>query len=515
MTAFRCIVAEDEPLAMRAICKIIEDHCPQFQVVATAKHGEEAFELIREHDPELVLTDIEMPLLDGLALVHRVKELKPQIEFVIISGYQHFEYMRTAIQAGVLDYMMKPIVPTHVKETLGRVSETLTANRLQQRNELLQRLCGGKEVSVEQIHRFFPADRYYCGLMRKNGLPGRFLAGREQALYDTLSDRVAVYGRDDREEMFFVPEDLLNEDMTPAMSMRDYLIRQRLQRGQEDAYYTILYYEEAVACDRFTEKIGRLYRSLNSLSVIGRTQVLAMEQLPAPLNLSQSHSGRLLERLLAQLDEPVESRIFSGIEEGLRSFYLGCATEAVPQFWLETATGMMLDRLQAKLGAVVDWEQWRYVMEDTFAEAGHMSEPGEAMVSLIEELLRRSTQPKADSEDFFHEMEAYLQKHLAKDISLPMLARTFAISPTYISKLFRKYGGMSYVQYLKGLRMEEAKRLLSAPTPYLLREVAEMTGFHDQFYFSRIFRSYTGQSPTEFLQAVKQESGGQKTDDRP
>ena len=75
----------------------------------------------------------------------------------------------------------------------------------------------------------------------------------------------------------------------------------------------------------------------------------------------------------------------------------------------------------------------------------------------------------------------------------------FAISQAYMSKLFRKYTKESYNQYLTGIRMERAKQLMEANREFFVKDIAEMVGYRDQFYFSRIFRAYTGESPAEYL----------------
>ncbi|MBQ7370760.1 MAG: helix-turn-helix transcriptional regulator, partial [Blautia sp.] len=89
--------------------------------------------------------------------------------------------------------------------------------------------------------------------------------------------------------------------------------------------------------------------------------------------------------------------------------------------------------------------------------------------------------------------------NLSKAVSLQELCRTFGISQTYMSRLFRKYSGNSYSQYLTELRMNRAKELFQENPDSFIKDVAATVGYEDQFYFSRIFRSYTGKSPSEYL----------------
>ena len=100
---YKVIVVDDEVMAVKAICCIIEKQCPEFGVVGTAGNGSEALELIKKTSPDLVLTDVEMPVKNGLELVREASGMRPDLCFCIISGYQDFEYARDAFRGGVLD----------------------------------------------------------------------------------------------------------------------------------------------------------------------------------------------------------------------------------------------------------------------------------------------------------------------------------------------------------------------------------------------------------------------------
>ena len=106
---------------------------------------------------------------------------------------------------------------------------------------------------------------------------------------------------------------------------------------------------------------------------------------------------------------------------------------------------------------------------------------------------------KVDSPEFFENIKVYLSGHLSEPLSLKEISDLFAISQAYMSKLFRKYTGQSYNQYLTGIRMERAKQLMEEDSELFIKDIAEMVGYRDQFYFSRIFHSYTGQSPADYI----------------
>ena len=118
----RVVIAEDEPLILNSIKKKIEATNRNFQVVATAQDGQCALEAIRQLSPDILFTDIQMPVMDGLALIKSLNERYPRIMIVVISGYNNFKYAQTAIKYGVKEYLLKPVKKAELSETLLRLS---------------------------------------------------------------------------------------------------------------------------------------------------------------------------------------------------------------------------------------------------------------------------------------------------------------------------------------------------------------------------------------------------------
>ena len=105
----KVLIADDEEKVCQLICNLVDWASFDMQIVGTAANGIEALEKVRSLGPDLMITDIRMPGCDGLELIARAKAENEALEFVIISGYRHFEYAQTAIKSGVGDYLLKPI----------------------------------------------------------------------------------------------------------------------------------------------------------------------------------------------------------------------------------------------------------------------------------------------------------------------------------------------------------------------------------------------------------------------
>lgn len=129
----KIILVEDEPSAMRYLRSIIERKCEGFEIVDTAENGIDGLEKARALKPDVVITDIKMPGMNGIELTSHLKDELPFIYSVIISGYQDFEYARGAIKSGVVDYLLKPVNIAQLKTLLNSIHRRLEEDYYERR----------------------------------------------------------------------------------------------------------------------------------------------------------------------------------------------------------------------------------------------------------------------------------------------------------------------------------------------------------------------------------------------
>lgn len=177
---YQIFIAEDEPAAMKHLCTLVKLKCPQFEIIGCADNGKEALEQMDRLQPDVLITDVKMPVMDGISLVEKVKEKYPRIFSVIISGYQEFDYARAAIRAGVCDYILKPVRPSTFQESMRILQGRLDELYYTIRNDMLQQMCRGTGLKEKQyFRRVFSSETYYVALLRKNSLPRRFVNSRK------------------------------------------------------------------------------------------------------------------------------------------------------------------------------------------------------------------------------------------------------------------------------------------------------------------------------------------------
>lgn len=136
---YTVIVAEDEELLLNNLVHKIEKADPDFQVIGTAQTGAQALSLVEQMSPDVIFTDIKMPVMDGITLLTRIRDQFPFTKFVITSGFSDFEYAKKAITLKVSDYLLKPVDPDELRNVLLKIKQELQIKRDDYRNRIRPR----------------------------------------------------------------------------------------------------------------------------------------------------------------------------------------------------------------------------------------------------------------------------------------------------------------------------------------------------------------------------------------
>ena len=119
--SYKIVIAEDEELQLNSLVKKVEKFCPGFTVVGTAQTGSQAYKLICEKAPDILISDIRMPVMTGIELMEKARIMFPELQFIIISGFSEFEYARSAIRLQVSDYLLKPVETEELQKALNKI----------------------------------------------------------------------------------------------------------------------------------------------------------------------------------------------------------------------------------------------------------------------------------------------------------------------------------------------------------------------------------------------------------
>ena len=485
---FTVIVVDDEPTAVKHICKIIEMKCPQFQVVETAENAQEGLEKIRIYKPDLVITDIKMPIMNGIDFITKVKEEFPLMCAIIVSGYQDFEYAKGAIQLGVLDYILKPVNPTMLKANLDNIADKLKFALYQNRNVLIRNMSRGLVQDDIEIKRYFPSEKYYAAIIRRNGLPRRFSSKSDIEIFSGEGETMFLYGRDEMEALYICPEELITKKFVE-------LIYKRLEKDSNKlGYTTSVILNKSFNTEKLYDMIKILYKTLDSRAVIGCTQEIILE-------------GNRIEEPTRTYDK--DNMIMHikplNFKSEFTKLMLLWRKERRPQLWIERNVRLIFYYMQVQDSNVYD-EESEYMLVDAFFYATSMEELIDSLLYVFDKNKQEEStcNLKIDTQKFVETVKDYLNIHISDQISLQSVCKKFGISQTYLSRVFRKYVDDSFNNYLTTIRIECAKKLMAENKDFLVKDVASMVGYSDQFYFSRVFCSVTGKPPSIYAESLKE-----------
>lgn len=490
---FKILVADDEPTGLNHVCMILRKKCPQYDIVATAENGVQALRLVREMQPDVLITDIKMPVMDGIQLINAVKKDFPDILSVIVSGYSDFEYAQSAIKSGVCDYLLKPLVPADMQNLMVRLEEKLEKQYYSKRNEILRALCNGQEPDDKsQLTKYFPAGHYHAAIFRQNGLPRRFLKSNGVEIFSTEDEQFFVYGRDEKESLYLYPAKLLLGGNFTGIAER--IFEKEQQKG---TYVTGVVCSRAFTLEKLPEIAGRLYRKLDESIVIGESHLVNDTE-----KKDRSETGQD-KKQLEHIEYLIRYKESSKLLKEIHSLFTVWKEERSSQLRVEADIKYMFRMLQNAYLNGRDLPETDFLIDDVFYNVQTMEELEESIKELVRQYI-----PEAESENLgnreqlFASILTYLNTHISEAVSLGDVCRKFGVSQTSLSRMFRTYKETSFSNYLTEIRIERAKEIMkNAPDSYV-KDIAERCGYGDQFYFSRIFRSVTGVCPKEYMEKV-------------
>ena len=527
----KVLIADDEQKICQLIEKLVDWPGLQMQVAGTAANGLEALEKIQSLHPDIVITDIRMPGYDGLELIRLSKEYCPKTEFIIISGYRHFEYAQTAIRYGVHAYILKPIKKDELTQTLRKLGEKFQENTAREISEeqLKQTLNTDKQTlrrtffsdfiarrsrerlswpteKINQEFRYAFSSGEFCIAVLK--MDGRvFDQPKNQAfMADKVENAAARLFKDlvnDYELLFFggfyyflfqmQPEHragvrrqmklLLDELRVQGDILQDFAVTAALGKGCEklsdleasldNARQNIeerlvlgtgkLYENEfpenmPVKFTEFTEFGRQFSQALETLEVFPVREVLL--KLKAQVLAAEGISGH---ELLHVAEEVISLYRFS-----MKNFQIPLEEDV--QGKLSTGT-----RNCASAGELFD-----YLIR-------------EVTVSYEKAAVKKRQKENRP----IRVVKQFIAAHYQEAITLEQVSAAAGLSPAYFSTVFKKDTGMTFLEYLSGVRMDAAKHLLKE-TNRTVADICAAVGYSDVRYFTKSFTKYSGLKPNEY-----------------
>lgn len=530
---YKILIVDDEDLVRKAIINKLNWQQIGFDVVEQAEDGEQALEIALQIKPDLVLTDVRMPFIDGLELAEKLSKELPATKVVILSGHDEFEYAQEAIRIGALDYVLKPINSIKLTELLTKITCNMDQEKLDKE----------KLVKIKrQLHQSFPLlkERFFNSLIH-----------------------AALDKKEIESNIEFLEIDFMGNSLLICVAEVDNINIIAKERNAEDI--ALIHFSVLNIASELIGKFGFTFNdSLNRLVMVISKETVEMKDF-------ENNCYRLLDEIRAAAEKYLKititvgiGRIVTGLEnmhlsyndaltaldckiimgknkvynikdlgftENVQYFPIDKINTLISTIKLENADvvlkqlnlffediskrkSMTSDNMRILMIELINGVQ--KVLIGIGNERGHeyridfkiYEEIGKCetlediniaiskFVSIVCESIFLSR--KSRNSIIIEKAKQFIDENYSiEELSQNQVAGIVSVSPGYLSVLFRRETGETFVEYLTGVRMDKAKYLLKT-TPLKAYEVAYKVGYSDPHYFSLTFKKHEGCTPSEY-----------------
>lgn len=509
---YKVLVADDNALIRKSIIKRVPWKLLDMECVGEAENGKETADLILQMRPDIVITDIKMPVADGFFAIEKTRSLFPDIQFIIISGYDDFAYLKQSIQLQVLNYILKPIDTEELISSLKKAAERCSESRADSASRQL--------YDRHQIQNTF--FRFLSGETGFHTFAGQ-LAELDYPLVNSLYQVIClnwVSGKQQEillEEGWLERQELLLEELFPmstcrilpmnentclllmshtagfhfSSSLQQKLYDHCFQNGPED---TVLW----MACCGITDlqQLPGAYREglrllLRRFTDPGQGSCI----------LSAKGAGSFPEFPFSSLEKELSLALELRMYEECKRLVRSVVSRASAS-WEIFCAGMphFLDFLDLHLSRLVGRpvlpEKKRELYLLRYADCRQIEEQLCELVGQI---------PQDAAADTSEQIIAYIQGNYRSALTLQQLSELFHVNPVYLGQLIKKQTGKAFNGLLNELRLTEARRLIRQEPDISLANLAFSLGYTDPHYFTKVFKRYYGITPSELKHASEKQ----------
>lgn len=500
----KVMIVDDELLSRIGIKSIIDWNAHGYEIVAECENGQKAFETAKLLLPHIIITDIRMPVANGIELINLVRSEKLDIKFIVLSAYNDFEYVREALRLGAEDYLLKlemdgekllyildGIKSKLANEQNNRMEQiskdTLYHHNLSELRQLFFVNCFNGIYSDEEIEEKW---RNVCGnvvlenlmcIFVKTLQPQAISAQMHHSIGDTIRNIVDGYGSTQ------IVRD--GNDYIVVISLND-IDRTCIKRMLEDIRsilknmlnITVRTYKSGLM-----DNIGQLYQAYASIK----------------------HSIDSVELSVAAI--PFEG-LLQRLESALNSYHISEVNDIFYQLLtlVKDSQGFRHDNLDSMCHTVIflikGFAMRNSINENLLFNNTNPYEQVKAMrtvehclewVKHLNETFNIVLNYETDNTRIVINAKRFISNNLKENLTLELVAQQVNLSPSHFGRVFCKQTGQTLFTYINCCRTEAAKKLLQT-SDYKIYEIAELVGYTSTHYFSRTFKKYTGKSPYDY-----------------
>lgn len=519
----KAIIIDDEKHVREGLLLLAEWNQYGIHTILEAEDGEQAKKLIEEHRPEIIFTDMRMPKLDGISLLKWLHSSNIKSKTIVVSGYDDFEYMRNAIFYKSFDYILKPIEPDVLNDTLEKA-----VNEWKEQARSRKYLVEESRVINEVRPLYW--DRLFSNLCNAEIIPEEaeekivnefgvvFSKLKKTAALIPIKPIVMKSFQGDKDLAFFTLTNICNEVLRKQNAG---VCFRNIHKGEE---LVILFWNDKNVTFLLDELYSLIYQFSKICITIslGETSLNMQEAYASSLEVYLKHDLRKQDKIITSGGQSKPLLHLLDYSNDLK-WTIRTGSPAGVESLLQQIFQALESRHTLSLEQIEIWENqfellrnnWlkEYEIESSFSfyrGVDYWSEEGAFSLQKFKEEKRKefnelvetlTTKKFQKEKNNMQGIEEYLQQHYQEDVTLQEISDTFFLSREYISRKFKQEYSLTITDYLTNIRMEKAMKLLE--NPYLkIYEVAYGVGYGNEKYFSKVFKKQVGISPNEFRQSL-------------
>lgn len=533
------LIVEDEDVTREGLTTLINWKSLGIRICGLAANGLEAIQFLEKEHADLVLSDIRMPLIDGLQLVSKIRERQWDISIVLLSGYGDFEYAQRALRLGVSDFLVKPCSPNEIQNVFTRLIDKISKHRnlTEEMKGLEHQLhVNNPLVKSQLLQQWLNFPPLVTENRREQQKNVRMNLGFEHALVlafriDNKTLESLNYNSTDTELLSFAVSNIIKETLEQALIqpievvkeqdnivvicngiiewMEDKLIRgltrvlanlkefltvtvsAGISNSKEDITLLHLAYEEALKALEL-----RFFRGSGNFYFYQDIAELRKETLPT--NINQLELLKLEQSALENLRAGLYAEVLTDTEQWLGTFQADYS-HSRKQINLRTLTFLdrMMQLAKEKKKTDSDWIQELGSIDEQVSRIETLEELAGFVYRIIRQIIEALIPHKTPKRKV-QQAQEYISAHYnSSSLSLAGVAKSLFVSSTYLSTLFKQELGINFLDYVHQYRIEKAKALLQSKDQKI-QTVAKEVGYFDEAHFTKTFKKWTGMLPSQY-----------------
>ncbi|MDF2922405.1 MAG: response regulator [Paenibacillaceae bacterium] len=520
---YQVLLVDDEEIVCKGLRQFLDWESYGYHVADVAHSVDQALVCLEKSPIDLVITDIRMPVRDGLELLAAIQEEYPDIITIVLSGYGEFEYARQALRHGASEFLTKPVNFGELKRLLASLRSKLELERIEvsERREykqmkinlLLNNLANGqlnaRIVEAASLLEPYLSNREYCVI--RLHLPGSSVPHEAVEVLksywmqganppsESYSGAVFPFNNE-LDELSF----LIFPDSAPPSAER-FIDGLQAQLRQLQLKGIVGGSDYHAGLEQIHDAYREAGKALQFLFISGQQSVMYGQIEAWPFlddQLDEAFSLDVLRRLSSLQQRESLAAYISGTLDAMAARGSLSAAEA-QAFCIQVAL-----IINQHLHSIRDSKQVGDTDFQSLIRCLLLAQQLSGIKKVMHDWLTRLTsgmgENESESGSVITNIKRYIQEHYAENITLNSLSGIFYLHPIYLSRLFKEKSGLNFVEYITEVRMGMAKELLLNPT-LRVHDICQMVGYESPRHFTKLFKNATGMTPKSY-----RETGGAK-----